>query len=133
MRTVLDIAAGYLTENLMTLTESFHDESVNQARKYIETNYEKFYVVKGFDELNPPKPADLKAFAAKKVRDIQELIVYPINYGARNEFKWLNSYVLGLTRILYTELNYDKPKFKVSMTAICSVTFFNSLTLPYQG
>lgn len=133
MRTVLDIAAGYLTENLMTLTESFHDESVNQARKYIETNYEKFYVVKGFDELNPPKPADLKAFAAKKVRDIQELIVYPINYGARNEFKWLNSYVLGLTRILYTELNYDKPKFKVSMLSDLKKVYFSAVYARQEG
>ena len=133
MKSVLDIAAGYLTENLITLNESFHDESVNQARKYIETNYDELYTVKGFDELTPPKPADLKAFAAQKVRDIQQLIIYPINYGARNEFKWLNSYVLGLTRILYTELNYDKPKFKSSMINDLKKVYLSAVYARQEG
>ena len=112
MSSVLDIAASYLFENLPSVNESFHDESVDQAKKYIENNYEELYTLQGFGELSREKPTDIKAFAAKKIRDIQELIVYPLNYGTRNEFKWLNSYVLGLTRLLYTEFNYDKPKFK---------------------
>ena len=40
MSSFLDIAASYLFENLPSINESFHDESVDQAKKYIENNYD---------------------------------------------------------------------------------------------
>ena len=41
MSSFLDIAASYLFENLPSINESFHDESVDQAKKYIENSYEE--------------------------------------------------------------------------------------------
>lgn len=133
MRSILDIAADFLVEDTNPIMESFHDESVDQAKKYIENNYDELYKFKGYKELAPEKPKDLKTFAAQKVRDIQGLIIYPFNYGARNEFKWLNSYVLGLVRIMYKDLNYDKPKFKHGLISDLKKVYFTAVYARQDG
>lgn len=115
MNSILDIAAQFLSENTNPIMESFHDESVDQAKKYIENNYDELYKFKGFQRFAPIKPSNLKEFANTKVRDIQRLIISQFIYAPRNELKWMNSYVLGLTRIMYKDLLYDKPKFKKNL------------------
>lgn len=115
MNSILDIAAQFLNEDTNLIMESFHDESVDQAKKYIENNYDELYKFKGFQKFAPSKPSNLKEFANTKVRDIQRLIISPFIYTPRKELKWINSYVLGLTRIMYKDLLYDKPKFKKNL------------------
>jgi len=133
MTSILDIAAEFLVEDTNLIMESFHDESVDQAKKYIENNYDELYKFRGFEELRPEKPNDLKAFAAQKVRDIQGMIIYPFMYAPRNEMKWLNSYVLGLVRIMYKELLFDKPKFKQGLVSDLKQVYFTAVYARQDG
>ncbi len=48
MTSILDIAAEFLVEDTNPIMESFHDESVDQAKKYIENNYDELYKFRGF-------------------------------------------------------------------------------------
>ena len=133
MTSILDIAAEFLVEDTNPIMESFHDESVDQAKKYIENNYDELYKFRGFAELRPEKPNDLKAFAAQKVRDIQGMIIYPFMYTPRNEMKWLNSYVLGLVRIMYKELLFDKPNFKQGLVSELKKVYFTAVYARQDG
>lgn len=133
MNSILDIAAQFLNDDTNPIMESFHDESVDQARKYIEKNYDELYALRGLKERQPEKPANLKAFAAKKVRDIQGKIIYPFNYGTRKEFKWLDSYVLGLVRIMYKDLFYDKPRFKSNLVSDLRKVYFTAVYARQDG